>query len=170
MAGRRLASDDVTKIVAHLETAQSPLEILQQVGSLCSPVLGAKGYTMFRYLHASGEVERIHSSDLKAYPVGGRKRTEDYPQSQAILAKGQVYIARDEAEIRQTYRDADLIVSIGVTSIMNVPVRLLGKNIGAINVLGVAGQFETSHAEDGRVLAALMLPAILAWDGWKGRG
>ncbi|MEZ5854104.1 MAG: hypothetical protein R3D67_04935 [Hyphomicrobiaceae bacterium] len=164
MTQRRLGYQDVQAILGQIENASSPREILECIGAYCSPVLGAKGYTMFRYLHASGEVERIHSSDPKAYPVGGRKRTQDYPQSQAILAKGEVYIAKDEADIRETYRDADLILSIGVTSIMNVPVRLMGKNVGAINVLGVAGQFTKENADDGRTLAGLMLPAVLRWD------
>jgi hypothetical protein len=47
---------------------------------------------------------------------------------------------------------------------MNVPARFLGANIGALNLFGEEGKFGPSHAEDGRILAGLMVPALLTWD------
>lgn len=154
--------DALARIVA--ETADSG-EALGAVTALVLARLGARGLTVFRYLAASGEVERIHSSDPAAYPVGGRKRIVDYPLNQTVLARGEVYVAQDRDGILVTYQDAERIFSLGVTSIMNVPVRHAGSNIGAINVMGTAGQFGTVAEADGRLLAALLAPLVQGWRG-----
>lgn len=163
MTARALQIDDVQKVMALTAEARAPLRMLEAVGVLARDVLGARGFTMFRYVHSTAEVERIHSSDLAAYPVGGRKRIQDYPVNQSVLARGEVYIAKGRDDIRGTYKDAEKIFSLGVTSIMNVPVRLGGRNIGAMNLFGEEGQFDGSSGEIGRVLAGLMIPAILTW-------
>ena len=139
-------------------------DVLTAVGEALMSCTQAKGYTVFRQVPGTDEVERIHSSDPRAYPVGGRKRAADYAASAAKTAQGEVYIAGDAEEVRRVYRDAELIFSIGVTSIMNVPIRWGGQNIGAINLLGDAGQFGAGEAADAALLAALMVPAILSWD------
>jgi hypothetical protein len=159
-----LGLDDIRRITAFTAEAPCPQALLEAVGEVLRRHLGAKGFTLFRYVDDNDVVERIHSSDPVAYPVGGRKRAADYPQNQSVLARGEVYIARDADDIRATYRDAELIFSIGVTSIMNVPIRFCGRNLGAVNVMGIAGQFGDPESDQGRVLAALMVPALLAWD------
>ncbi len=163
MMGRRIETNDIAGVMAVASQAREPLRILEAIGALARTTLGARGFTMFRYVHATAEVERIHSSDLTAYPVGGRKRVQDYPVNQAVLARGDVYIAKGRDDIRGTYKDAEKIFALGVTSIMNVPVRIGGRNIGAINLFGEEGQFDAAMAQDGRILAGLMVPALLIW-------
>lgn len=154
---------DIAAVQAIAAEAVEPRQILVAVEVLARKVLGYRGSTMFRYIDATGEVERIHSSDPVAYPIGGRKTVAAYPVNQARLAKGEIYIAADRAAITATYKDHETIFALGVTSIMNVPVRLAGRNIGALNVFGDAGQFGEPEKAVGRVLAALMVPAILMW-------
>lgn len=164
MSDKRLTLADVARIVRVGAAEASPRAILEPAGDCLMRCTGALGYTVFRHVPGSDEVERIFSSDPAAYPVGGRKRAADYAVSEAVTARGQVYIAADGDEIRKVYRDSEVILSIGVTSIMNVPIRWTAQNIGAINVLGVAGQFTSAHADDALVLAGLMVPAVLCWD------
>ncbi|MBS0241920.1 MAG: hypothetical protein JSS20_07065 [Proteobacteria bacterium] len=169
MLGRKLEIEDVARLCAFATEAPRPLAVLEAIGSVVMRVLGAKGFTMFRYLPASGEVERIHSSDQGAYPVGGRKRVVDYPTNQAVLARGEVYIAHGREDVRGTYKDFEKIFALGVTSIVNVPVRFGGVNIGALNCFGVEGQFDAAKAADARVLAQLMVAPILSLDSDGGR-
>ncbi len=153
----------IAAVQAIVAEAREPRQILIAVEALARQVLGYRGATMFRYIDATAEVERIHSSDLIAYPVGGRKQVAAYPVNQAVLARGEVYVAADREAVKGTYKDFDKIFALGVTSIMNVPVRLAGRNIGALNVFGEAGQFDAAAKRKGQVLAALMIPAILTW-------
>ena len=167
---RRLTITDVTGVLAFAAETSRPLAVLEAIGALATPVLGAKGFTMFRYLPATGEVERIHSSNLVQYPLGGRKRVKDYPVNQSVLARGEVYIAKGRDDVRGTYKDYEKIFGLGVTSIMNVPVRFGGTNIGAFNLFGEAGQFDEAHAADARALAGLMVAPILAMRADDGGG
>ncbi|MFM9940742.1 MAG: hypothetical protein ACKVP7_14760 [Hyphomicrobiaceae bacterium] len=154
---------DIAAVQAIATETREPRQILIGVEALAKKVLGYKGCTMFRYIHETQEVERIHSSDLVAYPVGGRKQIAAYPVNQAVLARGEIYVAADREAVKGTYKDFEKIFALGVTSIMNVPVRLAGRNIGAMNVFGEAGQFDDAAKLKGRVLAGLMVPAILTW-------
>lgn len=163
MAERRLELDDVRRVMAFAAEAPRPLSILEAIGAQAQSVIGAKGFTMFRYVHETAEVERIHSSDATAYPVGGRKRIADYPTNQSVLARGEIYIAGGRDDIRGTYKDYEKIFGLGVTSIMNVPVRFCERNIGALNLFGVEGQFGEDQSADARVLASLMVPAVVGW-------
>ncbi|MGE0698840.1 MAG: hypothetical protein AB7O57_07075 [Hyphomicrobiaceae bacterium] len=162
MTGKRLELDDIVRLAAFAAEAPRPMAILEAIGAQAQIILGAKGFTMFRYVRETAEVERIHSSDAVAYPVGGRKRIADYPTNQSVLARGEVYIARGRADIRGTYKDHEKIFSLGVTSIMNVPVRFCETNIGAMNLFGEEGQFDDAKAADARILASLMVPPLLA--------
>lgn len=159
---RRLELDDVRRLTAFAAEAPRPLAVLEAVGEVARIVLAARGFTMFRYISETAEVERIHSSDLVQYPLGGRKRIADYPVNQSVLARGEVYVARDRADVRGTYKDFEKIFGLGVTSIMNVPVRFAGANIGALNVFGTEHQFDEARVADARVLAGLMVAALLA--------
>ena len=160
---RDLTVADVAAVQAVTAETRDPRQILVAIESLARETLGYRGATMFRYIDAAAEVERIHSSDLVAYPVGGRKQVAAYPVNQAVLARGEVYVAADRDAVKLTYKDFEKIFALGVTSIMNVPVRLAGRNIGALNIFGEAGQFDDDAKRKGRMLAALMVPAILAW-------
>ena len=165
MTARRLEIDDVVRLTAFAAEAPRPLAILEAIGVVAQRVIGAKGFTMFRYVHETAEVERIHSNDFASYPVGGRKRIADYPTNQRVLARGEVYIARGRDDIRGTYKDFEKIFGLGVTSIMNVPVRFCERNVGALNLFGEEGQFGEAQAADARVLATLMVPVVMGWEG-----
>jgi len=160
---RDLTVADIAAVQAVAAETREPRDILVAVEALARQVLGYRGATMFRYIDATAEVERIHSSDAVAYPIGGRKQVAAYPVNQAVLARGEVYVAADREAVKGTYKDFEKIFALGVTSIMNVPVRLAGRNIGAFNVFGEAGQFDDAAKKKGQVLAALMIPAILTW-------
>lgn len=165
MTVRRLTIDDVARLAAFSAEAPRPLAVLEAIGAIAQRIIGAKDFTMFRYILESGEVERLHSSNPLLYPVGGRKRIVDYPANQSVLARGEVYISKGPDEIRSTYKDHEKIFGMGITSIMNVPVRFCETNIGAMNLLGETGRFGEAEAADARVLAALMVPAVLRMGG-----
>ena len=56
---------------------------------------------------------------------------------------------------------AELILSLGIGSIMNVPVMRQGQCVGTMNVSGQAGQYGDEDLRPGRILAGLILPFVL---------
>jgi hypothetical protein len=79
------------------------------------------------------EVERLYSSRPDAYPVGGRKKKRDTEWGAKVLIGRQVVVSDGEAAIRRHFDDADLILSLGLNSMINVPVTVAGRCFGTLN-------------------------------------
>jgi GAF domain-containing protein len=62
--------------------------------------------------------------------------------------------------VRQAFSDHELILSLGIGSIMNVPIASAGRRVGVMNVSHGAGWFTAEDAETARAIAALLGPAL----------
>ena len=154
---------DLAAILAISAEASEPRQVLIAVDALSRKVLRHRVCSIFRYLDATQDVERIYTSSPGSHPVGGRKRIADYPHNQAVLARGEIYVAPDREAVARTYKDPERIFALGVTSIMNVPVRHAGRNLGALNLFGEAGWYGADVFPAARTVAGLLVPVLLAW-------
>ena len=50
------------------------------------------------------------------------------------MEMGEVFLAASKEEVRQAFFDHELIFSLGVTGILNVPIRYPGRRLGTINM------------------------------------
>lgn len=164
MAERRspLTLRDLAAIAAHSAVQHEPSQLYAAVDALVQRSIGHKLFTIMRFHEATMEVERVYSSNTSAYPVGGRKPKRGTAWGQAVLDRGEVFIARDADEVRRTFEDYALIFSLGIGSIMNVPIGFRGKRLGTMNISNEASWFREEDAEAGRLIAALLVPAFLA--------
>ncbi|HJS75937.1 MAG TPA: GAF domain-containing protein [Burkholderiales bacterium] len=114
---------------------------------------GWKLFTAMRYL-ATGEVERVHTSDAAAYPLGGRKPRRDTPWSRQVLVRGEPYYANDEAGLRAAFEDAEKLIGLGLGAVINVPVKDGERVLGALNFLREAGGYRPENLLDAVELAS----------------
>jgi GAF domain-containing protein len=147
---------EITAVNAAHEATYAAVEALAQ------RLIGHRLFTVLRHIGAAAEVERLYSSNPTAYPVGGRKQKRDTAWGRVVLDRGEVYIARNPDEVRAAFSDHALIASLGITSIMNVPIRFGGKSLGTMNLCGEAGQYTEADASVGKVIAALLVPVVMA--------
>ena len=154
---------DLAALLALSAEATEPHQVLIAIDALARKVLQHKVCSIFRYVDATQEVERIYTSSPGSHPVGGRKRIADYPHNQPVLARGEIYVAPDQEAVARTYKDPERIFALGVTSIMNVPIRHAGRNLGALNLFGEAGWYSDSVFPAARTVAGLLAPTLLAW-------
>jgi hypothetical protein len=110
------------------------------IGQEAQRRFGWQLFTAMRYL-ASGEVERVHTSDPLAYPLGGRKPRRDTPWSRQVLVRGEPYYAKDAAGIRFAFEDAEKILGLGLGAVINVPVKDGDGVLGTLNFLREAGGY-----------------------------
>ncbi len=164
MADRRqpLSVHDLAAIAGLCADRHEPSQVYAAVDALVQRTIGHKLFTIMRFHEATTEVERVHSSNPQAYPIGGRKLKRGTRWGQAVLDRGEVFIARDAEEVRRTFDDHALIFSLGVESIMNVPIGFRGKRLGTMNISNQANWFRPEDAEAGRLIAALLVPTFLA--------
>lgn len=119
---------------------------------------------------ALGTKRRVFTSDAAAYPLGGRKPMPDNAYHRRIFREGSPFLAPDAAAIRAEFPDAELILSLGVASVLNVPVRFGGRVLGAINLLHDAHHYTDAHASRAMGCAAFAIPLLLAEGGLRDPG
>ena len=158
---RNLAVSDLARLADISATERDPTALYAAVDRLVQEVIGHKLFTMMRVHEASAEVERIYSSNTAAYPVGGRKQKRGTPWSAVVLDRGEVFVARNRHEVREAFADYELIESLGIGSIMNVPLAWRGRRLGTMNISHEAGWFTEQHALAGRLIAAFVVPSLL---------
>jgi GAF domain-containing protein len=158
---RVLTIDDLSGLAALSASAHEPQELYAAVDGLVQKVIGHRLFTIMRVHEAAMEVERIYSSNTVAYPVGGRKQKRGTLWSRVVLDKGEVFIARTPDEVRAAFDDHALIFSLGVGSIMNVPIAYRGRRLGIMNISNEAGWFRGQDAAAGELIAVLLVPALL---------
>lgn len=132
------------------------------VEALAKRTVGHSLFTVMRNLVPSQEVERLHSSNPAAYPVGGRKHKEGTRWGGVVLDRGEIFLARDRDALRAAFPDHQLIFSLGIGAILNVPIRHAGRCIGTMNLCGEEGQYGDADVPAGQMLAALLMPAVMA--------
>jgi GAF domain-containing protein len=161
MTKQKLTLEDVAAVI-EIYAAQDAAATFRAVEALARRTVGFRLFTLMRNLDATAEVERLHSSDIATYPVGGRKRKEGTRWGEQVLDRGEVFLARDRAELRDAFPDYELIFSLGISAILNVPIRYAGRCIGTMNLCGDEGQYGDADIATGKVLTGLLVPAVLA--------
>jgi hypothetical protein len=82
------------------------------------------------------------------------------------MEHGGIFLAGTKAQVKEAFFDHELIFSLGITAIMNVPIRHAGRRLGTLNFCGEEGMYGEREMQIGRVLSGLLVPALLkAVDG-----
>ena len=165
MSKRDLTLDDVRAVMA-LQAEKPERETYKAVERLSKETCGWRLLTILKYVEKDAVVARVSSSDEKSYPIGGTKPLEKLTENHAILERGEVALAANRDDVKRMFFDHQLIFSLGITAIMNVPVRHAGRRLGTLNFCGDDGMYGDREKQIGRVLAGLLAPALLkAVDG-----
>jgi GAF domain-containing protein len=123
--------------------------------------IGHRLFTVLGCNEQVGEVIRLYSSRPAEYPVSGTKVMRSTPWGDHVLKQGRHFIGKDAADIEWAFPDHVLIASMGLESIINLPVRAAGTTIGTINLLHVANFYHQDQIEIGTILAALLAPVLI---------
>jgi GAF domain-containing protein len=79
------------------------------------------------------EVERIHSSRPGEYPVGARTNKRETSWGRQVLQLRQVFVGEGALEMAAAFDDKEGMASIGVRSIINVPIVVQERCLGVLN-------------------------------------
>ncbi len=162
MADRQpLTARDLAPLAQIVGRKHAAAELFAAADDLVRRKIGYKLFSIMRVHAASAEVERLHSSNPAAYPVGGRKKKQDTQYGRVAVDEGEVFLARTPEELKAAFADHALIFSLGLGSSMNVPIVHAGRRLGSMNALHEANWFTPQDVENGRVIAALLVPALL---------
>ena len=156
-----LSADDIAHAMEVAASSADPHAAYAVVDDLAQRTIGHRLFTVMRYLAETVEVERLYSSNPSAYPPGGRKPKQGTPWGDVVLDRGEVFIAPDADGVRAAFSDHALLFQMGISAIMNVPIRFRGRVLGTMNLSHEAGHFTSDMIAPGRILAALLVPMLL---------
>lgn len=160
-AKRELTIEDVRAVMACSAESADPNEAYRAVESIAADTIGWRLFTVLRYVEAARAVERVYSSDEKAYPVGGRKPLDKITANHGAMERGEVFLAATKEDVRKAFFDHELIFSLGITAILNVPVRHAGRRLGTVNLCGEEGMYGPAEIARGKILTGLLAPSLL---------
>ncbi len=118
--------------------------------------IGHRLFTIMAFHADSVEVQRLYSSDRQAYPPGGRKQKRDTDWGRQVLDRGEPFIGRTADDIRAHFNDHDVILGLGLESVLNVPIRHGGHTLGTVNLLHGPDHYTKDHLGPAQEIAALL--------------
>jgi GAF domain-containing protein len=138
-----------------------PAPLYRAMDAAMQALIGYKLFTMMVVAPPGDRVRRVYSTNPGAYPVGGFKDNRATPWGKVVIDERKPYIGRNAADIRWAFADHELIGSLGLASVLNVPVAWNGTCIGTLNLLHGAGHYRPEHAGVARPFAQLLACAFL---------
>ncbi len=160
-----LCNADYEQLAAAHAAARDSATIFEAVAAILRERMGFGLLTMLR-LDADGEhVTRIFTTDERHYPLTGTEALGSTAWGDYVLLQGRPFLGADKAAVRWAFPgDYDLIASLGLGSTMNVPITILGRILGSMNVLDRENRYEARHLATVCSLAPFLVPLFLAGD------
>ena len=147
--------------VAAISQSTSPHAAWQALDRLAADVVGHRLFTVSLTDMNAGLVRRAYTSRPTEYPASGTKplrgNTGDWFEQ--VFNRRQTFVANTIEDIAKVFPDHELIGSMGLGSVINLPIVLGGDLVATVNLLDA-----TRHYTPERVAAAetrLALPARL---------
>jgi transcriptional regulator with GAF, ATPase, and Fis domain len=155
-------SPQLARVAEALARPGQPQALFEALDRAMADTLGHRLFTVLRYHPDAQESERRYTSQGAAYPIGGRKAVRPTPWTARVFGERRPYIGRTAADIRASFPDAELILSLGCESVLNLPVVFDGRVLGTVNLLHGAGWYDEDDLSLGLTFAALAVPGFLA--------
>lgn len=143
-----------------LAVAEAPDDAVWQALNAAARPIGYDLLTVMRVHPDAWEVERLHSTDAAAYPVGGRKQKRATAWGASVLEAGHPYRGSGEDAIRWAFDDARTILDLGLLQVINMPVRIAGRTVGTVNLLRRIPAYDAADETALRLLATLIASRI----------
>lgn len=141
-----------------------PAALFRAVDHALFELVSYKLFTILMYDPATTESIRVYSNLSQDYPLGGRKKIVSGRWADQVVLRGEVFIGNTAEDLKEVFSDHALIQSLGCESIINVPVRWMGRTVGTLNLLHDKYWYRDVDVADVSALAQLALPGLLRLD------
>ncbi|WP_150627958.1 GAF domain-containing protein [Pandoraea captiosa] len=103
-----------------------------------------------------GDVQRVFSTIPAAYPVGGWKHLTGSDWARYVLIDQRTLIASGHERLTQFFPDYPLLESLGVRTLINIPVVICRRTVGAFALLLETPTVDQAALAEVEAIAPLM--------------
>lgn len=153
-------TDPFADFASTLAAARMPTDAFAALERLVQALLGARLVTVTTVEHGGTLARRSYSNMPEVYPESGTKEVERNAWTEVVVDRGETFVANTLAEIATVFPDHELIGSLGLGSVVNMPVTLGGELMATLNLLDVEGYFTAERVA--LIRARLTLPTLAA--------
>jgi GAF domain-containing protein len=151
-----LLAAELDVLVAASRESNQPAHLMDAVQAAAARMIGYKLFTIMLFDPERFEVERLYSSMPSVYPVGGRKKKALTPWGEHVLTQRRVYRAENFEAIRMMFDDHETLRTLGIGSMLNIPIAYDGKCIGTMNLSHEEAWFKPEHERLGLLIGAFL--------------
>ncbi len=117
-----LDAADLDALSTALAAAEPLPGVLRVIEAIAARRLGCHVFSASTCDVGNCELDRIHSSHPDLYPTGSRKSKRETPWATHVLEQRRVYVGEGTLAMATAFDDQARMESVGVRSIVNVPV------------------------------------------------
>lgn len=154
------AFESLKNLSAKQASALDATDVYAAAADAAATHLGHQLFTIMVFHANTMEVERVYSNRPQEYPVGGRKQKRDTEWGRQVLDRGEPYFGRSIDDIRRHFHDHAVIEGLGLSAILNIPVRIAGKTIGTMNLLDAGPHYREADLAYAGLVAGLIAPRL----------
>ncbi|GBU09572.1 hypothetical protein AwWohl_07100 [Gammaproteobacteria bacterium] len=135
----------------------SNLAVFEELALEIKQIVGYKLITFSIIINDGTQVERVYTNNAEVYPITGIKPILNDAWTDQVIGQGKTYLASTAQEMLPFFPDLETIKSLGLGSVINMPISIDNKVVGTVNILDAEGVYQ---AED-VVKMQTLLPKII---------
>lgn len=153
--------DELAKLARAVAETPSGEDVFRAAADTAGALIGHKLFTIMAFDADAMEVQRLYSDNMQAYPAGGRKKKRDTAWGRQVLEEGKPYIGHSADDIRTHFNDHEVIIGLGLESVLNMPIRSGGCTLGTMNLLHERDYYGAEDTQIASLIAGLLVAPLL---------
>ncbi|OQV01243.1 GAF domain-containing protein [Cladophialophora immunda] len=158
---------DLSQLAALMHENAEPSMIWTTLGRVLAQHFGYSLFTILIYSPIMGQAYRVHSTRPDLHPLGPRHSqgtNSTHPRTppereawvERVIVQGQTWRGSTREDLKAVFEDGELLWSVGLGSVLNIPVCVEGRTIGSLNILDSEHAYDTAQLEVGILIAQMV--------------
>lgn len=128
-----LTDDERSRLGAARASTDALQAVLRVIADIAREKMAVSTFSATTCRPEALELERIFSSRPDAYPVGARKSKVGTSWAQHVMRDRKVFVGEGALEMAAAFDDQQRMASLGIRSIINVPILVGDRCIAVLN-------------------------------------
>jgi hypothetical protein len=160
-SGASLQGAEIAALSAALAAVDMRMALLRVVDGIAAARMQVVVFSAAICFHDATELERIYSSRADVYPIAVRKSKRETSWAQQVMRERRVFVGEGPLEMAAAFDDQERMASLGIRSIINVPVVVGDRCLGVLNFGRAVERVAPADVQIGRLLGLVSVAAFL---------